>query len=169
MDRTLRAGLGCNARRDHASPAGATPDRDKEDRPAGLAWRKDRQANHQLPSGPAEPATELVRVRYRDFGPTLAREKLIGAKALALAVTLAELSRCGATPALCTRADDRAPGLIGVSVGRILVFEAHPVMLIRRTLREFWPSRTSCDEESSTPSSNARPHQHWRRKPDYGE
>jgi hypothetical protein len=46
--------------------------------PAGLVSRKrGKPSNHQLPSGVAEHAMDLVRDRYSDFGPTLAREKLI--------------------------------------------------------------------------------------------
>jgi transposase len=50
----------------------------KEQGPAGLTSRKrGKRSNHQLPAGLAEHAMELVRERYSDFGPTLAREKLI--------------------------------------------------------------------------------------------
>ncbi len=50
----------------------------REEGPAGLTSRKrGKPSNHQLPAGLAEHAMELVRDRYSDFGPTLAREKLI--------------------------------------------------------------------------------------------
>ena len=50
----------------------------KEIGPVGLTSRmRGKPSNHQLPAGLAEYAMELVRDRYSDFGPTLAREKLI--------------------------------------------------------------------------------------------
>ena len=50
----------------------------REEGPAGLTSRKrGKPSNHQLPPGLAEHAMEIVRDRYGDFGPTLAREKLV--------------------------------------------------------------------------------------------
>ncbi len=50
----------------------------QEEGPAGLTSRKrGKPSNHQLPAGLANHAMEIVRDRYSDFGPTLAREKLI--------------------------------------------------------------------------------------------
>jgi transposase len=78
VDRMLRVGPA-------AKRLGITPRqlerlliRYKEEGPAGLTSRKrGKPSNHQLPSGVAERAMKLVRDRYIDFGPTLAREKLI--------------------------------------------------------------------------------------------
>ena len=78
VDRMLRVGPA-------AKRIGVTPRqlerlliRYREEGPGGLTSRKrGKQSNHQLPPGVAEHAMELVRDRYSDFGPTLAREKLI--------------------------------------------------------------------------------------------
>jgi transposase-like protein len=78
LDRMLRVGPA-------AQRIGVTPRqlerlliRYQEDGPAGLTSRKrGKPSNHQLPSGVADRAMKLVRDRYSDFGPTLAREKLI--------------------------------------------------------------------------------------------
>jgi transposase len=78
VDRMLRVGPA-------AERIGVTPRqlerlliRYEEEGPAGLTSRKrGRPSNHQLPPGVAEHAMELVRDRYIDFGPTLAREKLV--------------------------------------------------------------------------------------------
>ena len=52
---------------------------------AGLVSRKrGRPSNHQLEPGLADKAIALVRQRYADFGPTLAREKLLDCHGLAL-------------------------------------------------------------------------------------
>lgn len=52
---------------------------------AGLVSRKrGRPSNHQLEPGLADKAIALVRQRYADFGPTLAREKLLECHGLAL-------------------------------------------------------------------------------------
>ncbi|MCX5545332.1 ISNCY family transposase [Paraburkholderia sp. CNPSo 3076] len=49
----------------------------RESGAAGLvSHKRGRPGNHQLPAGKAERATALIRDRYRDFGPTLACEKL---------------------------------------------------------------------------------------------
>ena len=53
---------------------------------AGLVSRKrGRPSNHQLDPGLADRAIALIRQRYADFGPTLAREKLLECHGLALA------------------------------------------------------------------------------------
>ena len=53
---------------------------------AGLiSRRRGRAGNHQLPLGIADRVLTLVRERYRDFGPTLAREKLAECHGLVLA------------------------------------------------------------------------------------
>jgi transposase len=78
VDRMLRVGPA-------AKRIGVTPRqlerlliRYRDEGPAGLASRKrGKPSNHQLPSGLAEHAMDLIRARYSDFGPTLAREKLI--------------------------------------------------------------------------------------------
>jgi transposase len=58
----------------------------RDEGPAGLASRRrGRPSNHQLPPGLAEQALELIRDRYPDFGPTLAREKLAQCHGLSLA------------------------------------------------------------------------------------
>ena len=57
----------------------------KEEGPAGLVSRKrGRRSNHQLDEGLAVRALELIRDRYVDFGPTLAREKLIECHGISL-------------------------------------------------------------------------------------
>jgi hypothetical protein len=49
-----------------------------EEGPSGLVSRKrEKPSNHQLAEGLALRAVHLIRDRYVDFGPTLAREKLI--------------------------------------------------------------------------------------------
>ena len=55
--------------------------------PAGLLSRKrGMPSNHQLPEGVAQRAIALVRDRYEDFGPTLAREKLVECHGIMLAL-----------------------------------------------------------------------------------
>jgi transposase len=50
----------------------------REQGPAGLASRRrGRASNRTLPVALRTNVLELVRARYADFGPTLAREKLI--------------------------------------------------------------------------------------------
>jgi len=50
----------------------------REQGPPGLAsLKRGRPSNHRLPTQIQERAIELVRQHYADFGPTLAREKLI--------------------------------------------------------------------------------------------
>lgn len=52
---------------------------------AGLISRKrGRPSNHQLEPGLADRAMALIRQRYADFGPTLAREKLLECHGLAI-------------------------------------------------------------------------------------
>ncbi|SIT49827.1 transposase (fragment) [Paraburkholderia ribeironis] len=41
-----------------------------------MSGKRGRAGNHQLPAGKAQRALALIRERYADFGPTLAREKL---------------------------------------------------------------------------------------------
>jgi transposase len=54
---------------------------------AGLvSGKRGRPSNHQLPSGKAQRALALIRERYSDFGPTLAREKLGECHGLELSV-----------------------------------------------------------------------------------
>ncbi|KDB08591.1 hypothetical protein LIG30_2390 [Burkholderia sp. lig30] len=54
---------------------------------AGLvSGKRGRPSNHQLPSGKAQRAVALIRERYADFGPTLAREKLFESHGIDLAV-----------------------------------------------------------------------------------
>ncbi len=54
--------------------------------PMGLvSRRRGLSSNHQLEPGLAERAVRLIRDRYADFGPTLAREKLAECHALELA------------------------------------------------------------------------------------
>jgi Helix-turn-helix domain len=55
--------------------------------PTGLVSRKrGKPSNHQLPQGLAQRAIALVRDRYADFGPTLAREKLVECHGISLAL-----------------------------------------------------------------------------------
>ena len=44
-----------------------------------ISQRRGRPSNHRLPQAVREVALALVRERYRDFGPTLATEKLAAA------------------------------------------------------------------------------------------
>jgi len=54
---------------------------------AGLVSRKQGKAgNHQLPSGVAQKALDAIREHYSDFGPTLAREKLLTRHGMHLSV-----------------------------------------------------------------------------------
>jgi hypothetical protein len=54
--------------------------------PTGLVSRhRDRPSNHQLPAGVGQVALKLIDERYRDFGPTLACEKLAECHGLPLA------------------------------------------------------------------------------------
>ncbi|MFP4894347.1 ISNCY family transposase [Paraburkholderia sp. EG304] len=54
---------------------------------AGLvSGKRGRAGNHQLPAGKAQRALALIRERYADFGPTLAREKLRECHGIELAV-----------------------------------------------------------------------------------
>ncbi|EPQ1164744.1 ISNCY-like element ISKpn21 family transposase, partial [Klebsiella pneumoniae] len=49
----------------------------REGGPLGMASRRcGMRGNRQLPPGLADQALELIKTRYADFGPTLAREKL---------------------------------------------------------------------------------------------
>lgn len=49
----------------------------REGGPLGMASRRcGMRGNRQLPPGLADEALELIKTRYADFGPTLAREKL---------------------------------------------------------------------------------------------
>ena len=49
----------------------------REGGPLGIASRRcGMRGNRQLPPGLADQALELIKTRYADFGPTLAREKL---------------------------------------------------------------------------------------------
>jgi transposase len=41
-----------------------------------VSGKRARASNHRLPDGVAQRAIALIRERYADFGPTLAREKL---------------------------------------------------------------------------------------------
>jgi hypothetical protein len=47
--------------------------------------RRGKPSNHQLPAGLEQRAVRLIRERYPDFGPTLAREKLAECHGLRLA------------------------------------------------------------------------------------
>nr|QTX14820.1 Mobile element protein [Klebsiella pneumoniae]QTX15043.1 Mobile element protein [Klebsiella pneumoniae] len=48
----------------------------REGGPLGMASRRcGMRGNRQLPPGLADQALELIKTRYADFGPTLAREK----------------------------------------------------------------------------------------------
>jgi len=78
VDRMLRVGPA--AKRIGVTPRqlGRLLIRYREEGAAGLTSRKrGKPSNHQLPPGLAERAIQLIRDRYSDFGPTLAREKLI--------------------------------------------------------------------------------------------
>ena len=49
----------------------------RESGPLGMASRRrGKPSNNQLPDGLARYALNIIRERYTDFGPTLAREKL---------------------------------------------------------------------------------------------
>lgn len=48
--------------------------------------RRGRPSNHRLPEEVVTKARELLRGRYHDFGPTLAREKLVECHGLSLGV-----------------------------------------------------------------------------------
>ncbi|MGF6840596.1 transposase [Paraburkholderia youngii] len=51
-----------------------------------VSGKRGRAGNHQLPAGKAQRALALIRERYADFGPTLAREKLRECHGIELAV-----------------------------------------------------------------------------------
>lgn len=58
----------------------------RQDGAAGLtSQRRGKPSNHQLPAGIEKRAIRLIRERYQDFGPTLAREKLAECHGLRLA------------------------------------------------------------------------------------
>lgn len=51
----------------------------RQEGPAGLISKKrGKPSNNRLPDKLREKALSLIREKYSDFGPTLAREKLIG-------------------------------------------------------------------------------------------
>ncbi len=68
----------------------------REGGPLGMASRRcGMRGNRQLPPGLADQALELIKTRYADFGPTLAREKLEELHGLFLAKKLSGASWCG--------------------------------------------------------------------------
>jgi len=80
--------------------------------PASLASRRrGRASNHQLPVSLRASVLELVRGRYADFGPTLAREKLVECNGLQVSRRDASKVDDGGWPvgAACTAWRPRAP------------------------------------------------------------
>ncbi|STU70962.1 transposase [Klebsiella pneumoniae] len=68
----------------------------REGGPLGMASRRcGMRGNRQLPPGLADQALELIKTRYADFGPTLARESSKNSTDCFLAKKLSGASWCG--------------------------------------------------------------------------